>query len=565
MSVEQPAPVADGQATRFRKCLNALTDNAPRQQAGVVSFAGSRLSHRITIRLLIVFILLALAPSTLFVWHSLEKADNSQATVFATNSGSEHYIIPILLAAVIVFVAFRMGIRLLRPIRRLIKAEEQFIEGGQEAAQIAEDQISNDEVGDLMRRRNAAIRQIMAAEERQRRLVDDVDAIVWEAEAGSWHYTYVSHRAENMLGYPVSQWLTEPDFWVRHIHPADRSQVVRTRLIEVIAGRDHQIEYRLIAAGDRIVWVRDFVRLVENSQGPDGQLRGVMIDITASKRAAEELHESHRFLQSSLDALSAHIAILDEKGTITAVNAAWRRFAKANQCGGTDGGVGTSHLEVCKICSQIEAPEAAQMAQGIREVMMRQRSEFQMEYPCHSSGENRWFHLRVTRFEGRGPVRVVVAHEDITERKRAEAENQRASSLLRATLESTADGILVVGSDGHIAIFNKRFADMWRIPTEVLASGDDARALAFVLDQLVVPQQFLAKVQELYSHPDAESWDVLDFKDGRVFERYSLPQRLDGKSVGRVWSFRNVTQQATLSPKTNARIAHAREEAHPVC
>ncbi|MDX6718174.1 MAG: hypothetical protein QOJ63_428 [Solirubrobacteraceae bacterium] len=116
-----------------------------------------------------------------------------------------------------------------------------------------------------------------------------------------------------------------------------------------------------------------------------------------------------------------------------------------------------------------------------------------------------------------------------------------ALSILAATLDSTADGILVVDDKGTIVNYNRKFAEMWHIPEDVLESHDDERAIAFVLGRLRDPEQFLARVRELYAHPDDESHDEFELKDERVFERQSKPHRLGGKSIGRVWSFRDVS------------------------
>lgn len=119
-------------------------------------------------------------------------------------------------------------------------------------------------------------------------------------------------------------------------------------------------------------------------------------------------------------------------------------------------------------------------------------------------------------------------------------------ALLEATLESTEDGILVVGDDGRIADHNQKFVEMWNIAPELLRTGDDARVIESVLSQLVDPDSFVERVMRLYGSPTEVSFDELTFKDGRTFERYSQPQLLEGRPVGRVWSFRDVTDKRQL-------------------
>jgi two-component system, cell cycle sensor histidine kinase and response regulator CckA len=131
-------------------------------------------------------------------------------------------------------------------------------------------------------------------------------------------------------------------------------------------------------------------------------------------------------------------------------------------------------------------------------------------------------------------------------RRQAECKLQHTVSLLNATLDSTADGILVVSLDGKVTSCNKHFMEMWKIDANCAVGKSDQDLLSFVTEQLRSPNEFLDKVQALYADPSATSFDVLYLKDGRIFERYSQPQRFDGKVVGRVWSFRDVTRARNL-------------------
>ncbi len=130
-----------------------------------------------------------------------------------------------------------------------------------------------------------------------------------------------------------------------------------------------------------------------------------------------------------------------------------------------------------------------------------------------------------------------------SEWKQAEDAAQQARSLLISTLESTTEGILVIDNQGRVVIFNKKFISLWRIPESLAAKQDDNMLLNHVLSQLKDPGVFVEQVRQLYSRPEADSFDVLEFKDGRAFERSSQPQRLGNDITGRVWSFCDVTDR----------------------
>ena len=170
--------------------------------------------------------------------------------------------------------------------------------------------------------------------------------------------------------------------------------------------------------------------------------------------AKEEEAQRSQELQQTLDSLSAHIAILDESGEIIAVNRVWRAFAEAN--GGDPGRVseGANYLRACESATGRNTEDAAAFAKGIRAVLSGRRESFEMEYPCHSPTERRWFIGRVTPYFCNEKPWAVVAHENITERKIAEEALQDQKVLLETILGQAADAIIVCDDKGRFTFAN---------------------------------------------------------------------------------------------------------------
>lgn len=171
-------------------------------------------------------------------------------------------------------------------------------------------------------------------------------------------------------------------------------------------------------------------------------------DISERKEAEAALQDSQRFLQATLDALSSHIAVLAENGTVIAINKAWRQFAEDN--GGTPYfcGIGSNYFDVCDSAFGACADEAPSVAHGLRDVMAGKKQLFTLEYPCHSKAEKRWFKIRATPFLGEGPVRLVVAHENVTARRLGEVEQTELQTQMEGqrqrlnTIVATVPGLV---------------------------------------------------------------------------------------------------------------------------
>ncbi|MBI5835335.1 MAG: PAS domain S-box protein, partial [Armatimonadetes bacterium] len=314
-------------------------------------------------------------------------------------------------------------------------------------------------------------------------------------------------------------------------------------------------------------WVSLNIQLFRDDQGRVVSMEGMVREITERIEAEEALRASEARHRALFD--ESPVAVWEED-----FSAVGRRFEELRRLGVTD-----FDKYLCE-----RPDEVLDLASRVRVLAVNQRSvemlgassadELLRDLPSYFTGGSlevirqemvalaqgaRFFAARIPIVNGHGVEllldlrlsviadnandlsRVVVSFLDITERTRAEEELRRRESQLRATLSSTADGILAVDDDGRVLYANERFAELWRVPRGLLEAGDDQVLLDFVLAQLVEPEAFTAKVRALYGS-DAEDSDTLFFRDGRVYERRSAPMRLDGRVAGRVWSFRDVTE-----------------------
>jgi PAS domain S-box-containing protein len=257
-------------------------------------------------------------------------------------------------------------------------------------------------------------------------------------------------------------------------------------------------------------------------------------DVTDRKKTEEALKESEKRISTILETEPECVKILDLEGKLEYMNPAGLNMIGADNL---DQVLGQSILNL--ISEKYKKP----FAELFLKTLDGGGGKLEFEV-IGLKGKHIWLETNSVplRLQNEEITGVLGITRDITDRKKAENKLKRSLSLVTATLESTVDGILVVDRKRKVRKFNKKFVELWQISDSVLSTRDDETLLASVLEQLSDPESFLTKVEDLYLTDD-ESFDVVGFKDGRIFEFYSRPQELDGKNIGRVWSFRDVTKR----------------------
>jgi PAS domain S-box-containing protein len=268
----------------------------------------------------------------------------------------------------------------------------------------------------ILAREQAARAEAEAAQHRFRDLVNSIDGIVWEADAVTFQFLFVSKRAEQVLGYPIERWLDEAEFWRDHIDPADREWAVNLCTTATAEKRNHDFEYRMVAADGQIVWLRDLVTVVVAGDRAS-RLRGVMVDITKRKRTDDAL-----MMQASLLNLTHDTVFVRDMNDVITY---WNRGAEELYGWKKEQAIG-------RISHQLTQTIFPAPLKDINEELLRNgRWEGELTHSKRDGTQvvvaSRW---SLQRDQGERPMAILETNHDITERKRAEEALSKAQAEL---------------------------------------------------------------------------------------------------------------------------------------
>jgi PAS domain S-box-containing protein len=389
-------------------------------------------------------------------------------------------------------------------------------------------------------------------------------------------YLLVNPTFCTMVGYSEQELLTMG--WEALTVPEDISRS-RKMLVQLQGSPADvlSLEKRYLHRDGSLIWVRLRVSLLCDSAGDPMHCVAHVEDITERIRLEQEKRDAQALAQATIDALSSNICVLDEAGTILAANDAWKAYAKENrkEDGSTWAPVsfkvgldeGENYLAACDSATDKSAPEADELATGIRSVLNGLCKDYVQEYNCDEPFDSRWFLVRATRFFANRLPRIVVEQTNITARKLAEEsmleaklkveEEMRARdfqySLIRAVHRGSLDGILVVDQQHKIVSYNDRFVEVWGLPIPHAAHRQRSSQIIGRADDVILPaafklvkdaDAFKKRVIELYNAPEENDHCEIELKDGRTLERYSSSLRgEDEQYLGRIWCFRDITER----------------------
>jgi two-component system cell cycle sensor histidine kinase/response regulator CckA len=368
-----------------------------------------------------------------------------------------------------------------------------------------------------------------------RRLVDSLDAVLWEADPDTFRFTFVSPQAEPLFGFPLAEWTANPTFWRDHLHPDDRDRVVAYYEGECARGRDHEFEYRMATADGRTLWVRDRVQV---TTAPDGTRRifGILEDVTARKRIETDLARSEERLRLAL--ASGRLGTFDWDLATDHVVWSETHYQIFGYAPGDPPEITFRHFTDRVVPEDLAALRAN--IERARETRDEYRFDYRVRLP---DGSIRWV-LGVGRFlyDDRGEaVRMLGYVKDVTDRKESELALRKLNDRYALLAGAMQDIVYLMDRDGvgtYVSPSCERL--LGYTPAEVI--GRKPTPFVHPDEQAAFAR---AKAENYAGRPTQEEWRYRH-KDGRWVWMESLSNPVfdaAGAVTGVVCCVRDITRR----------------------
>jgi len=382
------------------------------------------------------------------------------------------------------------------------------------------------------------------SENRYRQLFEDANDIIYVHDL-SGNYVSINKAAERIFGYTKEEALK---LNMAQIAVPEHLKRVQRQLAKKVAGDTAQTVYEVDCI--RKDGVRITLEVNSSIILKDGKpiaVQGIARDITDRKNSEEMIRKNEERYRDLFENANDLIYTHDLHGNFTSLNRAGEKIT------------GYSREETVKMhIAQVVAPEFLEGAKTMTARKLKEDTPTTYELEIiRKDGRRVALELSTRLIVSNGlPVGVQGVGRDITERRQAEASMQNALSLFSSTFESTADGIVVMSLDQKIVTANRKFVEMWGVDDEIMTSKDGKRLIDLVTSQVKNTEEFRRQLSDTYADEHGTFTELLELRDGRIFERYSQPQYLEGKAVGRVACFRDITERTQAEERLRHYALH---------
>jgi PAS domain S-box-containing protein len=380
--------------------------------------------------------------------------------------------------------------------------------------------------------------KLREAKERYQSLVLSIESVVWEAKAENFEYTYVSPQSKKLFGYSPQQWLTEPGFWQKNIHPEDRDESIEYCREQTQIGLNHNFEYRFRKASGEYIWIRDVVTVI-TKKGDQDLLRGLMIDITEQKRLTKLMEETYQIAKIG----NWELDLQQEK-------LFWSPFIKELHDVPAD-----YEPDLENAIEFYEEGESRNEIQKVVDNAIEHNESFDVELTIITAkGNKKWIRAVGTPEQANGKcIRVFGSTQDITDRKIAEKKLKKAEEKYKNVVEHSTNMFYTHGVDGVLNYVSPQSDYFLGYKPEEAKK----RWTEFITEH-PINQKGLAITQKAIDTGKTQPPFELQLKTGKDdiiwVEVNEAPLVVDGKTVSIVGSLTDITERKKYEDKLQSSL-----------